>query len=49
MESVDKIKDDDIEKPAGQFFLAEHLQKRPVSSKVNMISLGEIILKLGFD
>ena len=32
MESVDKMLDNDIEKPAGTFYLSEHLPKRPVAS-----------------
>ena len=30
LESVDKMWDDDLEKPAGTFFWSKYLQKRPV-------------------
>ena len=42
MESVDKMLDNDIEKPAGTFYLSEHLQKRPVSRFSKLLSMCQL-------
>ena len=41
LESVDKMWDDDIEKPAGTFFWSKHLQKRPVRNEQFLRSITE--------